>query len=112
MGQARRDKNFDKVNKLRGGLRSMGVEVNDNMLCWKGPGGLSGDVMGGIKKGPDDWICPSCEVMVFCSKRKWNDKCFKCGGKKPGSDRDDRGRDGGGRDYGYDRGGDRRQGDR
>merc|ERR1712232_147817 len=93
------------MGELKEELRRMGVEVNHGMLSWKGPNGLSGDVKGGIKLFPGDWICQKCEVVIFC-KRGVRD-CFKCGGKRPDSD-DGRGR---GRNQSSDWGADRRNDD-
>merc|ERR1711920_240278 len=103
--RAARGKYYEKANKIQAELRSMGVEVNDNLLTWKGPNGLSGNVREGRKRGPHDWICPKCELIVFCRNGK-NDacyyKCFKCGGPNPAIESGDKGR---GRDDRYDRGG-------
>merc|ERR1712203_788314 len=106
------------MGKMKDELRSMGVEVNDNLLEWKGPNGLRGDIREGRKKGPYDWTCKPCNVVVFCRNGK-NDachyKCFKCGGPNPDADHKNapshiigKGKGGGGKGYGG--GGDRRGG--
>merc|ERR1712151_767203 len=90
--------------------------ISDQLLTWKGPSGLSGQIKGGRQLGPDDWTCPSCNLVVFCSKKKGNDRalktCFKCGANKPEGNNsggaDDRRRGGGRRSPSYNRrGGDR-----
>merc|ERR1712203_1013463 len=94
--------------ELKEELRRMGVEVNHNLLTWKGPNGLSGTVKGGRQIGPDDWLCPSCNIMVFCRKGKSDScyyKCFKCGGRRDVDTRDQQsGRNRGGRDWSYNQG--------
>mmetsp|Transcript_130854 Transcript_130854/g.240680 ORF Transcript_130854/g.240680 Transcript_130854/m.240680 type:complete len:262 (+) Transcript_130854:128-913(+) len=77
---ARKAKDFDKSDRLREELRSMGVQVNDDECSWTGPDGMSGEVQGGSKRRPGDWDCPSCGMMCFASK----DRCFKCGTRKSG----------------------------
>lgn len=101
---ARRGKNFDKSNDLHSELRGLGVQVNDNMLTWDGPSGLSGKVKGGLQMRPGDWKCAECGAVVF-SSRKINLKCWKCGAWKPGEG-------GGRRSPSYDRRRDDRRGGR
>jgi len=97
--QCRRDRDFDRADRLREELRDMGVNVDDTALSWRGPGGLEGSVGGGfnsrggggagIERRDGDWDCPKCGAMVFASK----DQCFKCGAERSGGggrDRDDR----------------------
>merc|ERR1711920_1019004 len=88
-------------------LRRLGVEANHSLLTWKGPNGLSGNIKGGRQLKPGDWICETCQVVVFSSKGKLD--CFKCGQKKPDTGDDKRGRDDGGRYQSYGRDADRRQ---
>mmetsp|Transcript_131112 Transcript_131112/g.261665 ORF Transcript_131112/g.261665 Transcript_131112/m.261665 type:complete len:211 (-) Transcript_131112:204-836(-) len=81
--QCRRDRDFDKADAMREELRSMGVNVNDAELSWRGPDGSGGTVtssggFGGIQRRDGDWDCPSCGKMVFASK----DECFACGTSK------------------------------
>merc|ERR1712087_301151 len=105
-----RAKRLTEARELKEELRRLGVEMNHSMLTWKGPNGLSGNVKGGRQLKPGDWICKTCEVIVFSSKGKL--ECFKCGGANPDAGRDQgRGRDGRGRNQGYDRGADRRRDD-
>eukprot|EP00419_Tripos_fusus_P024490 CAMPEP_0172717490 /NCGR_PEP_ID=MMETSP1074-20121228/71562_1 /TAXON_ID=2916 /ORGANISM="Ceratium fusus, Strain PA161109" /LENGTH=230 /DNA_ID=CAMNT_0013542433 /DNA_START=63 /DNA_END=753 /DNA_ORIENTATION=+ len=71
--QCRRDRDFDKADAMREELRSMGVNVNDAELSWRGPDGSGGTVtssggFGGIQRRDGDWDCPSCGKMVFASK--------------------------------------------
>eukprot|EP00928_Gymnodinium_smaydae_P061127 TRINITY_DN45285_c0_g1_i1.p2 TRINITY_DN45285_c0_g1~~TRINITY_DN45285_c0_g1_i1.p2 ORF type:complete len:180 (-),score=43.84 TRINITY_DN45285_c0_g1_i1:113-652(-) len=113
--QCRRDRDFDRADKLREDLRDMGVNVDDSALTWRGPSGLDGQVNngsfggggggggGGSMRRDGDWDCPSCGAMVFASK----DRCFKCGQVK-GSGRGGGGRDDRGRDRSRDRDRDRR----
>jgi len=107
--QSRRDRDFDKADSLREQLRGMGVNVDDNALTWRGPGGMQGKVAngggyagggggpGGIARRDGDWDCPKCGKLVFAAK----DTCFSCGepkGRGGGRDRHDDRRGGGGRD--------------
>lgn len=75
---ARKARDFDKSDRLREELRSLGVTVNDEEFSWTGPDGSSGQVKGGNQRRAGDWDCPSCGMMCFASK----DRCFKCGTKK------------------------------
>eukprot|EP00929_Paragymnodinium_shiwhaense_P034210 TRINITY_DN1864_c0_g1_i1.p1 TRINITY_DN1864_c0_g1~~TRINITY_DN1864_c0_g1_i1.p1 ORF type:complete len:156 (-),score=38.62 TRINITY_DN1864_c0_g1_i1:193-660(-) len=89
---ARKDKDFDKADRLRDELRSMNVNVDDTLLTWRGPDGQEGTVSGGgghIRRD-GDWNCPKCGLLVFASKNS----CFKCGADKP-RDRSRGGRGGG-----------------
>ena len=115
--QCRRNRDFDKADRLRDELKDMGVRIDDTENSWTGPNGESGstngngggkgggggggygggDSYGGGGKGggerrDGDWDCPKCGKMVFASK----DECFSCGEPKPsggggrGGDRDRR----------------------
>jgi len=104
--EARRKKDFRTADKIEGELRSLGVEVNNATLTWKGPNGLSGQVKSGNQLGitqrPGDWACAGCGALCFANK----DKCFKCGTRKSGGVSDnqkDRDRGGDRRSSGYDR---------
>merc|ERR1719382_834627 len=96
-----RAKKLTEARELKEELRRMGVEMNHSLLTWKGPNGLSGNVKGGRQLKPGDWICETCQVVVFSSKGKLD--CFKCGQKKPDVGDDKRGRDEGGRYQSYGR---------
>merc|ERR1712151_1470907 len=81
-----RAKKLTEARELKEELRRMGVDINRNMLTWKGPNGLNGNVKGGRQLFADDWICQTCEVVVFSSKGKSHKSycnCFKCGGERP-----------------------------
>jgi len=119
----RRDRDFDRADQLRDELRTMGVNVDDTDLTWRGPDGMNGTVAnaggggpglgGAVQRRDGDWDCPSCGKMVFASK----DVCFSCGTPRD-DDRGSRGHDrsdGRGRDRYDDRRADRyddRRGDR
>mmetsp|Transcript_30065 Transcript_30065/g.70810 ORF Transcript_30065/g.70810 Transcript_30065/m.70810 type:complete len:165 (-) Transcript_30065:33-527(-) len=99
---ARRDRDFDKADRMREELKDMGVRIDDTQLTWNAPGGLRGVVNNPGGKGPierrdGDWSCPNCGKLVFAAK----DVCFSCGEPRP---RGGRSRDGG-------RGGRRRRDD-
>mmetsp|Transcript_75853 Transcript_75853/g.209370 ORF Transcript_75853/g.209370 Transcript_75853/m.209370 type:complete len:89 (-) Transcript_75853:1608-1874(-) len=49
--QYRRDRDFDKADDLREELRSMGVNIDDTDLVWRGPGGMEGTVGNGGGRG-------------------------------------------------------------
>eukprot|EP00746_Dinoflagellata_sp_MGD_P072350 gnl/MRDRNA2_/MRDRNA2_29370_c0_seq1.p1 gnl/MRDRNA2_/MRDRNA2_29370_c0~~gnl/MRDRNA2_/MRDRNA2_29370_c0_seq1.p1 ORF type:complete len:153 (+),score=30.52 gnl/MRDRNA2_/MRDRNA2_29370_c0_seq1:102-560(+) len=99
--QCRRDRDFDKADRIRDELRDMGVRVDDTELTWEGPnrmrgkiangkGGGGGGKGGGKERRPGDWDCPNCGKLVFASK----EECFACGTRKGeggrGRDRDRR----------------------
>eukprot|EP00440_Ansanella_granifera_P035366 gb/GFBE01038360.1/.p1 GENE.gb/GFBE01038360.1/~~gb/GFBE01038360.1/.p1 ORF type:complete len:161 (+),score=25.59 gb/GFBE01038360.1/:1-483(+) len=94
--QARRDRDFDKADRMRDELKDMGVRIDDTELSWNGPGGSSGVVNNPGGKPPGsrnerrdgDWDCPECGKLVFASK----DNCFSCGASKRSSRRDSRDR--------------------
>jgi len=99
---ARRDRDFDKADRMREELKELGVRIDDTQLTWNAPGGLRGVVnnpggKGPIEKRDGDWICRSCGKLVFATK----DVCFSCGAP----------RDSGGSRGGRDRGRDRRRDD-
>merc|ERR1712176_1222173 len=99
-----------EARELKEELRRLGVEINHSMLTWKAPNGFSGNVKGGRQLKRGDWICQTCEVIVFSSKGKFN--CFKCGQKRPDNVEPgptEVGRGGGGRYQSYDRDAGRRQ---
>ena len=92
---ARRDRDFDKADRMREELKELGVRIDDTQLTWNAPGGMRGVVnnpggKGPIEKREGDWICKSCGKLVFATK----DTCFSCGAPRP---RDSGGRSGGGR---------------
>jgi len=95
--QAKKERNFDKADRLEEELRGMGVHENRTDFTWSGPNGMKGSL---IQRRPGDWECPSCSTLCFASK----DRCFKCGTRKDGSG----GGGGGRRSPSYDRGGGRR----
>ncbi|CAK0814756.1 unnamed protein product [Prorocentrum cordatum] len=45
--QYRRDRDFSTADRMRDELRDMGVQVSDDSLTWRGPGGLDGVVNNG-----------------------------------------------------------------
>ncbi|CAJ1347429.1 unnamed protein product [Effrenium voratum] len=89
---ARRDRDFDKADRMREELKDMGVRVDDTQLTWTGRGGVTGVVnnpggKGAIERRDGDWNCRSCGKLVFATK----DNCFSCGTPRPDERR--RGRD-------------------
>ncbi|CAE7508233.1 cysS [Symbiodinium pilosum] len=85
---ARRDRDFDKADRMREELKDMGVRIDDTQLTWNAPGGLRGVVNNPGGKGPierreGDWSCPNCGKLVFAAK----DTCFSCGEPRPSGDR-------------------------
>eukprot|EP00913_Durusdinium_trenchii_P003429 g3176.t1 len=86
---ARRDRDFDKADRMREELKEMGVRhlagVNQQSASAKTPTdvprrGRSGVVnnpggKGPIEKRDGDWICRNCGKLVFATK----DACFSCG---------------------------------
>ncbi|CAE7483604.1 cysS [Symbiodinium natans] len=92
---ARRDRDFDKADRMREELKDMGVRIDDTQLTWNAPGGLRGVVNNPGGKGPierrdGDWNCPNCGKLVFAAK----DTCFSCGETRPSGGRGDGGRGG------------------
>eukprot|EP00746_Dinoflagellata_sp_MGD_P072351 gnl/MRDRNA2_/MRDRNA2_29370_c0_seq2.p2 gnl/MRDRNA2_/MRDRNA2_29370_c0~~gnl/MRDRNA2_/MRDRNA2_29370_c0_seq2.p2 ORF type:complete len:196 (+),score=54.19 gnl/MRDRNA2_/MRDRNA2_29370_c0_seq2:102-689(+) len=45
--QCRRDRDFDKADRIRDELRDMGVRVDDTELTWEGRGGMRGRIDNG-----------------------------------------------------------------
>ena len=77
---ARRDRDFDKADRMREELKELGVRIDDTQLTWNAPGGMRGVVnnpggKGPIEKRDGDWICKSCGKLVFATKAKgfWGD---------------------------------------
>mmetsp|Transcript_26213 Transcript_26213/g.60515 ORF Transcript_26213/g.60515 Transcript_26213/m.60515 type:complete len:215 (-) Transcript_26213:41-685(-) len=93
----RRERDFTRADRLRDELRDMGIQVDDNMLTWRGPKGMDGKVSvgggggggggpGGVQRRDGDWDCPKCGTMNFANRQE----CFKCNAPK------ENGRGGGG----------------
>eukprot|EP00747_Dinoflagellata_sp_TGD_P179052 gnl/TRDRNA2_/TRDRNA2_29193_c0_seq1.p1 gnl/TRDRNA2_/TRDRNA2_29193_c0~~gnl/TRDRNA2_/TRDRNA2_29193_c0_seq1.p1 ORF type:complete len:186 (-),score=29.95 gnl/TRDRNA2_/TRDRNA2_29193_c0_seq1:135-692(-) len=92
--EARKERDFDKADRMRQELHDMSVMVDDTRGQWRGPDGMTGEVAGnfvGIQRREGDWDCPECGKLVFANK----DTCYSCGASKPrgGSDRYYRDRD-------------------
>merc|ERR1719387_1659659 len=49
--QCRRDRDFDKADRIRDELRDMGVRVDDTELTWEGRGGMRGKISNGSGGG-------------------------------------------------------------
>jgi len=47
----RRDRDYDKADRLRDELKRMGVNIDDTDNTWRGPDGMGGDVRKGGGKG-------------------------------------------------------------
>ncbi|CAE8597724.1 unnamed protein product [Polarella glacialis] len=83
--ECRRNREFDRADKLRDELRDLDVNVDDTDGSWRGPGGTAGRVTGGgggggggIVRRDGDWDCAKCGKMNFASR----DSCFTCHSSK------------------------------